>query len=164
MKGRDVVNEIFFQNLDDVKTRKTFEEFLEKRYVGEIGRFLSAVASYKQQPSAREANEIFDKFIDPLQETGENPFDEDTSGKDTLNLSATQVDIVRTKLIRPDEFIFDDVVEEMKRLLNVNDYLNEFVTIQDAARIQRVQNLAKTLGLVLLLGTAITIGYLQLSK
>lgn len=152
------IERIYFNPRADAGKRRAFDALLEDKHCAEIGKFLAAVADYKRRKASREAaKKIFDRFIVGGEETG-SVFDEAAS--DTINLSAHQVDVIRTKLLAPDEFIFDEAVDEMDKLVRANGFVLEFTKLEQAVAEQRSAFVAKGLAVALLVATATMVCYL----
>ena len=151
------IERIYFAPRADPGKRRAFEALLADKHCAEIGSFLSAVAEYKRRKPSREAaKKIFDRFIGG-DETG-SVFEDAAS--DTINLSAHQVDVIRTRLLAPDEFIFDEAVDEMDKLVRANGFVLEFTNLERAVAEQRAASVAKGLAVALLVATAAIVCYL----
>ena len=146
------VERIFFDT-DDKAKRKAFEEFLGQKYCGEIACFLTAVAEYRRRPRKADAQRIYKRFIEqPDLNDHASPFG-DGSESDTLNLSNAAIDLVRTKLLAPDAHCFDEVVDEMARLIRANGFEREFLDLEQLVVQYNAMWAAKMLAIALLLAS-----------
>jgi histidinol phosphatase-like PHP family hydrolase len=162
MKGKNVVERIYFGPEANREQQRAFEALLKERHCDEMGRFFSSVAELRAKPSSAQAREIFAHFIDDTDSSGSL----ESTASDTLNLSAATRESIRKQLLAHPESpaVFDEAVDECARLCVQNGFAIVFEERQRATRQRGVLKYAVALGWIFVIATVVTVAYTMIYK